>query len=129
MRQAGFLAAAGLYGLEHNIDRLKDDHRRAVQLSNKLSGLPYVASIAPVESNIVIFYVVESVDPNRLLAILGEHGVKACSMGGSSIRLVTHLDVDDEAADRACHALEAAAAAISLDKLACTLATKPHGYG
>src|SRR5690606_8722964 len=57
MRQAGYLAAAGLYALQHNVGRLEEDHRRAKQISEVLRQLPWVESIEPVETNILIFAV------------------------------------------------------------------------
>lgn len=95
-RQAGYLAAAGLYALENNVARLADDHRRATELAEALRPLPYVAEILEPETNLVIF----RLDESRLtvadcLARLEAQGIKASGFGGSWVRFVTHLDIDD----------------------------------
>ncbi|WP_022826036.1 threonine aldolase family protein [Hymenobacter norwichensis] len=96
MRQAGYLAAAGLYALENNVDRLADDHRRARQLGKKLAQQPYVAEVLPVETNLVIFRLKPEMPAEKFLAQLEEQGIKASSFGPQMIRFVTHLDVTDE---------------------------------
>ncbi len=95
MRQAGFLAAAGIYALNNNIARLKDDHVRAAKLEKALSNANWVKSIMPVDTNIVIFSVIDKVTPEQALAKLSEHDIKAIKFGAQEIRLVTHLDFDD----------------------------------
>ncbi len=95
-RQAGYLAAAGLYALEHNVDRLADDHRRAAQLAEALRPLPYVAEILEPETNLLIFRLDESqLTVADFLARLEAQGIRASGFGGSWVRFVTHLDVDD----------------------------------
>ncbi|HTT01805.1 MAG TPA: GntG family PLP-dependent aldolase [Steroidobacteraceae bacterium] len=93
MRQAGFLAAAGLYALEHHVERLREDHERARSLDEELRRLPYIASVLPVETNIVIFKLQDTVDTERFLAHLRERDVVALSIGKHTIRFVLHLDV------------------------------------
>lgn len=105
-RQAGYLAAAGLYALENNVARLADDHRRAAELAEALRPLPYVAEILEPETNLVIF----RLDESRLtvadcLARLEAQGIKASGFGGSWVRFVTHLDVDDSLLARVVAAL------------------------
>jgi len=95
MRQAGYLAAAGLYALENNVDRLADDHRRAQQLGATLAQQPYVAEVLPVETNLVIFRLKPEMPAEQFLAQLEQQGIKASSFGPQMIRFVTHLDVDD----------------------------------
>jgi len=92
MRQIGYLAAAGLFALEHNIDRLSEDHRRAKELGILLNNLPWVATVEPVETNILIFSVQSFVDENQLLEKLKHKGISISSMGHSKLRIVTHLD-------------------------------------
>jgi threonine aldolase len=99
MRQAGYLAAAGLFALEHNIDRLRDDHAKAQTLARELGDLPYVASVLPVETNIVIFSLHDGLRADLFLQELQRHGLKAGGMGGQTIRFVFHLDIDDEQLD------------------------------
>lgn len=95
MRQSGFLAAAGIYALDHHIARLKEDHIRAKTIGNALKGLPYVKTIMPVDTNIVIFELVPAVTPERFLTALLAHHIKALAFSATEIRMVTHLDFDD----------------------------------
>ncbi|MBN8697188.1 MAG: aminotransferase class I/II-fold pyridoxal phosphate-dependent enzyme [Bacteroidetes bacterium] len=96
MRQAGYLAAAGIYALDHHVDRLNEDHHRAKHLSEVLSKLSYVDSILPVDTNIVIFNLKSSVSPDSFLTSLSEQGIKAAGFGQQAIRFVTHLDFTDD---------------------------------
>jgi threonine aldolase len=95
MRQAGFLAAAGVYALENNITRLKEDHIRAAELGRALTSMSWVKSLMPVDTNIVIFSVSDSITPELVLSKLAEFQIKAIKFGAKEIRLVTHLDFDD----------------------------------
>lgn len=96
MRQAGYLAAAGLFALEHNVERLRDDHSKARTLERELRGLPFVSSVLPVETNIVIFTLEPRLGTEEFLRTLQSHGIKAGSMGESTIRFVMHLDIGDD---------------------------------
>jgi threonine aldolase len=107
MRQAGYLAAAGLYALEHNIERLQADHRKARALDLELKSLPYIAAVLPVETNIVIFTLQEQVPTEQFLAHLRAHDVRASSIGPRTIRFVFHLDVSDAQFDRLVEAMRA----------------------
>lgn len=100
MRQAGYLAAAGIYALDYHIDRLKDDHKRARHIVKILESVNWVSSILPVDTNIVIFALADDINPLEFLKKLNEAGVKALSFGGQNIRFVTHLDFDDEQLDK-----------------------------
>jgi threonine aldolase len=94
MRQAGFLAAAGIYALDHHVERLKVDHAHARILGEELSRLPWVSNVIPVETNIVLF---DTIEPAAaVLAKLDEKGIKASDTGKNRIRFVTHLDVHAE---------------------------------
>jgi len=95
MRQAGYLAAAGLYALDHHVDRLRDDHRKARALEAELQKMSYVSEVLPVETNIVIFKLDPAMSTERFLGHLNERGVKALSLGPRMIRIVFHLDVSD----------------------------------
>ncbi len=103
MRQAGVLAAAGLHALEHNIVRLADDHRRARRLAEGLAELKGVRiDPAEVPTNIVIFDVSPSGrTPQQFCAQAAAEGVLVLPFGGSNVRAVTHLDVDDQGIERA----------------------------
>lgn len=92
MRQSGYLAAAGLYALEHNVTRLEEDHRRAKELGFILSKSPFIAKVEPVETNIVIFNLVAQVDEKAFLNQLKLKNIHISSMGHGKLRIVTHLD-------------------------------------
>lgn len=94
MRQAGFLAAAGIYALDHHIERLADDHLLAKYFGEILEATPSVAEILPIETNIVVFRLQDEIEPKAFLATLAENGILAVSFGGQLIRFVAHLDVD-----------------------------------
>ena len=96
MRQAGFLAAAGIYALDHHLERLKEDHRRARLIGDMLEGKAFVDEVLPVDTNIIVFRLVDGLKPDRLLADLEERGVLAVPFGGQLVRLVTHLDFTEE---------------------------------
>jgi threonine aldolase len=106
MRQAGVIAAAGLYALDHNVERLAEDHSNARVLAEGLAELPG-ATIDPakVETNIVIF---EVTDPAGVVAALLADGIEMQQMGPGRIRAVTHLDVDRAGIDKALVALRKA---------------------
>lgn len=96
MRQAGFLAAAGIYALDHHIERLAEDHHRAKKLGEILAIQPSVAEVFPIETNIVIVKLTENIDLNNFLAILARQGLLAVPFGPQLVRFVTHLDFDDQ---------------------------------
>lgn len=100
MRQAGMLAAAGMYALDHHVTRLTDDHARAQRIGEALTARPGVREVMPVETNIVIFSLREGRDAPALSAQLKEQGVLAMAISPDQVRMVLHLDVDDEAVDR-----------------------------
>ncbi len=95
MRQAGYLAAAGIYALDHHITRLADDHVRAVRIGEMMQACPFVKQVMPVETNIIIFTLSETMPDELFLARLKEAGILAISIGPQSIRMVTHLDISD----------------------------------
>jgi threonine aldolase len=96
MRQAGFLAAAGIFALDNHVLRLKDDHRRAQVLAQALIKLPFVENIRPVQTNIVIFDVKKPLSANDYIAELAQKGIRASAFGVQTIRFVTHLDFTEE---------------------------------
>lgn len=102
MRQAGYLAAAGLYALEHHVDRLREDHEHARLLEAALRDTDWVAHIRPVRTNIVLFDVNVEGGSAKVLGMLNARGLKASGFGPKTIRLVTHLDVDRGAVEQAC---------------------------
>jgi len=96
MRQAGYLAAAGIYALDHHIKRLKEDHQKAKEMANILSLCPQVEEVQPVETNIIIFTLGGGVDVNSFLAKLRDKHIYALGFGGNSVRMVTHLDISND---------------------------------
>jgi threonine aldolase len=99
MRQGGVIAAAGLYALDHHVDRLADDHANARLLADGLAEIPGVElDAARVQTNIVIFEVSDG--PGLARALAGA-GVEVSSFGPRRVRMVTHLDVDREGCERA----------------------------
>jgi threonine aldolase len=113
MRQAGIIAAAGLYALEHHVDRLSDDHERARRLSRGLAELPGIA-VRPdqVETNIVVFQVDGAGLSGEEFAAraLARGGVRFSVLGAGTVRAVTHLDLPPDAVERALAAARAALA-------------------
>jgi threonine aldolase len=95
MRQAGSLAAAGLYALDHHIDRLKQDHIHAQQLAACIAKKPIVKMLLPVETNIIIFELQEGLSAPAMVASLKEKGILGYAISPVRIRLVTHLDISE----------------------------------
>jgi threonine aldolase len=96
MRQAGYLAAAGIYALDHNILRLKDDHTRAKSIACVLEKLPIITEILPVTTNILVFQLDNKIPAARFISDLEQLGVLVVSFGHQRIRMVTHLDFNDD---------------------------------
>ncbi|ESU19249.1 ltaE protein [Flavobacterium cauense R2A-7] len=92
MRQIGYLAAAGLYALQHNVGRLEEDHRRAREIGALLQQLYWVDKVEPVETNILIFSVKPQFDEALLMEKLKQKNIFISSMGKGKLRIVTHLD-------------------------------------
>ena len=101
MRQAGYLAAAGIYALDHHVDRLSIDHHHAALLGEALSSAPYVVSVMPVQTNIVIFEVVSKYTAEAIVALFAAKGIACSSTSTKTIRMVTHLGIDAEMIDYA----------------------------
>ncbi len=95
MRQVGYLAAAGLYALDNNIERLDDDHTKAKEIGVLLSNLSYIKKVEPVETNIVIFELHEGVNETEFVQKLQENNILIIGMGSNKLRMVTHLDYTD----------------------------------
>ncbi|GAA0891320.1 GntG family PLP-dependent aldolase [Fulvivirga kasyanovii] len=99
MRQAGYLAAAGIYALDHHVQRLTEDHQRARKIGKVLEDMHYVNNVLPVDTNILIFELAQGITTDAFLQQLDQKGVKAVAFGPREIRFVTHLDFDDGALD------------------------------
>jgi threonine aldolase len=103
MRQGGFLAAAGLYALENNIARLKEDHLNAKAVSDAVSEQQWVGEILPSETNILIFSVKGKYTAPSLVNALEAFGVKTIAISPTQVRMVFHLDVTEEMTDQLIH--------------------------
>ncbi len=97
MRQAGVIAAAGLYAIDNHIERIADDHRRAKQLEEVLKAQSYVAEVYPVDSNLVIFRLAGDMPADKFINTLKANNILAINMGPQLVRFVTHLDTGDAA--------------------------------
>ena len=96
MRQAGYLAACGIYALNNNIERLKEDHLKALEIEKLLSKKNYIKKVEEVETNILIFQLKSNYDSNIFLKKMLDCGVKLISMGDNKLRIVTHKDYNNE---------------------------------
>jgi len=96
MRQAGYLAAAGIYALDNHIERLAQDHLNARIIGDIVSALPQVKNLLPVLTNIVIFNLKEGMTSADFLKKMKEIGILGSSFGKQTVRLVTHLDFTTE---------------------------------
>lgn len=95
-RQAGYLAAAGIYALDNHIERLKEDHSRARELAKIIAAKVEIIDILPVETNIVIFQLATGLLSNDYVEKLKQKGILAATFGKDKVRFVTHLDFNDE---------------------------------
>jgi threonine aldolase len=93
MRQAGYLAAAGLYALDHHVERLAEDHERAADLAAFMSQLPFVAEIKPAATNMVLFRLQDGLDGSQLLTHLHGLEIQLIAMDRQWLRAVLHYDV------------------------------------
>ena len=92
MRQSGYLANAGIYALENNINRLKEDHIKASEIGEVLMKSKFVKSVEKIETNIVIFELNKEIDEVSFIRKLNKLNIKLISMGSNKLRLVTHLN-------------------------------------
>ncbi len=96
MRQAGYLAAAGIYALENNIIKLKQDHKHARQIAETLSKKNFIGTILPVETNILIFDILAPYTPISFTDYLASNNILVMPVSDRQVRMVTHLDVTPE---------------------------------
>jgi threonine aldolase len=96
MRQAGYLAAAGIYALDNHIDRLRIDHQNAQEIVKILKKLPFIEEILPTETNIIIFKLAKSLKDADFIKKLAENNILVVSFGSQTIRMVTHLDFSSD---------------------------------
>lgn len=94
MRQVGILAAGGLYALHNNIERIKEDHRRAKKIEQHIIQANWIESVIPVETNIVVAHL-KNISETDAVEKLSKSGIKCVAFGKGRIRFVTHLDFNE----------------------------------
>lgn len=107
MRQAGYLAAAGIYALQNNVDRLEQDHLHAKQLAEALAKKDFVETVLPVETNIIIFSVKGRFTSPSLVARMKEENILWYAISPTQVRIVTHLDVTPEMIEKTIQTIDA----------------------
>lgn len=106
MRQAGFLAAAGIYALDHHVERLAEDHLHAKALEKALHEANYVDNVMPVETNIVLFDIVKGLKTESVVQALAKKDILCNATSSKTIRLVTHLDISAAMVDQTMEVLK-----------------------
>ena len=106
MRQAGYLAAAGIYALDHHIDRLSKDHEHARQIADVLKKKNFVSDILPVETNIIIFAVNDPYTAKSFTEKLKEKDILVHPISSNQVRMVVHLDVTPQKVSQTIETLE-----------------------
>ncbi len=99
MRQAGYLAAAGIYALENNISRLEDDHLHARLIARALSAKPFIGKMLPVDTNIIIFEVLPPFTASKFAGKLAAKNIRCLPVSESQVRFITHLGISKEMVD------------------------------
>lgn len=107
MRQAGYLAAAAIYALDNNLDRLKDDHKKAKEIGQTLAKLSIIKNVEPIETNIIIFELNKNVDEKHFIQKLKDKNIHIIGMGTNKLRIVTHLDYTDAMHEKVLFSLKA----------------------
>src|SRR5262249_36006060 len=100
MRQAGYLAAACIYGLDHNIERLAEDHEHARQVGCAIQQKDFTGKMFPVETNIIIFEVQGRFTAKQLRIELEKHDILVIDISKTQVRMLTHLDISAEMVDQ-----------------------------
>ena len=96
MRQAGFLAAAASFAIDHQWESLSEDHQKAKELKSVLEQLPYIKKVEAVDTNIVIFNLLDTAKEAAFMNKMQEHEIRFISMGQGKLRMVTHRDYTQE---------------------------------
>ena len=102
MRQAGIIAAGGLYAMQNHIERLKEDRIRAAKIGELLLQQDWVSNVFPVETNIIVFSLTNESHKMEIIQKFKEHGILVSSFGENMIRIVIHLDITDQCIDETC---------------------------
>lgn len=106
MRQAGIIAAGGLFALKNNIERLKIDHKHAQQIGNTFEDQAWIEKVIPVDTNIVVGCLKDHEKLSKLIESLEKQNIKAMAFGPGMIRMVTHLDISESDTNRVCEAIQ-----------------------
>ncbi len=106
MRQAGYLAAACLYALDHNVARLESDHNHAKYIASQLIKKDFVGKMLPVETNMIIFEVHGRFTPKTFVEKLAGNGIKCLAISPTQVRIVTHLDILPPMVEQFAHVIE-----------------------
>ena len=106
MRQVGYMAAAGLYALDHHVDRMAEDHQRAQEIAILLKDQAYIKSVESTETNIIIFNLKDTIDGASFTNYLFENQIAISDMGQGKLRIVTHYDYDKTAHARVLDVLD-----------------------
>jgi threonine aldolase len=105
MRQAGYMAAAGLFGLQHNVERLATDHFHAKQIAEELLKKDFTGKMMPVETNIIIFEVLSTGGPDAFCEKMKRNGILCLPISETQVRMVTHLDVNEDMVKHVLHSI------------------------
>ncbi|ASZ14000.1 DegT/DnrJ/EryC1/StrS family aminotransferase [Chitinophaga pendula] len=105
LRQAGYMAATGIYALEHHVDRLAEDHAHAKQIAGALLEKTFTGHMLPVETNIVIFELRGEWKPPLFVDYLKKHDILALPISPTQVRMITHLDITPEMVERTCQVI------------------------
>jgi threonine aldolase len=106
MRQAGYLAAAGLYALQNNINRLQQDHINAQKLAKTLSKTHFVNEVLAVETNIIVFSLQKEITPTAFVEKMKENQILMFPISANQVRIVVHLDITNEMIDKTIMSIE-----------------------
>jgi len=106
MRQAGMLAAAGAYALDHHVERLAIDHGHARIIAEALEKKAFIRQVLPVETNIVIAETVPTVDPREFVSAMAKYGILLFAVSKERFRIVTHLDITQEMVEKTVSVLD-----------------------
>jgi threonine aldolase len=107
LRQAGYMAATGIYALENHLQRLEQDHHHAKQIAHALLEKNFTGHMLPVETNILIFEVIGDWTPVSFAEYLLREGIKVMPISTNQVRMVTHLDVTPEMVEKTCQVIGA----------------------
>jgi threonine aldolase len=106
MRQAGFMAAAGIYALKNNVDRLTEDHLHAKQIADAIAKKGFVKTVLPVETNIIIFELNDTISAQAMVSKLKENNILGYAISPDRVRLVLHLDITPEMVEKTINIIE-----------------------